>query len=122
MITEECGDVKTPWNEDVYFVPQINRKEKGFMLHFVKLFFKVSKILKVEKPDYIISTGALATFPVCVIGKLRGVKIIYIESFARVDDASMTGKLMYPIADLFLVQWEEMLKIFPKAIYAGGIF
>ena len=92
------------------------------MLHFVKLFFKVSKILKVEKPDYIISTGALATFPVCVIGKLRGVKIIYIESFARVDDASMTGKLMYPIADLFLVQWEEMLKIFPKAIYAGGIF
>ncbi len=122
LVTEECGEVKTAWNDDVYLVPQINRKEKGFLLHFAKLFITSNKILKKERPDYIISTGALATVPVCVIGKLRKVKIIYIESFARVDDASMTGKLMYPIADLFLVQWEEMLKIFPKATYAGGIF
>ena len=38
------------------------------------------------------------------------------------SEASLTGKLMYPLADLFLVQWEDMLKVFPKAIYAGGIF
>lgn len=122
LITEECGELKTAWNDDVYFVPQINRKEKGFLLHFIKLFFKANRIIKKEKPDYIISTGALATYPVCVIGKLRKVKVIYIESFARVDEASLTGKLMYPIADLFLVQWEEMLEIFPKATYGGGIF
>lgn len=53
---------------------------------------------------------------------MRKIHIIYIESFARVDEASLTGKLMYPLADLFLVQWEDMLKVFPKAIYAGGIF
>ena len=49
-------------------------------------------------------------------------KIIYIESFARVDNASLTGKLFYKIADVFIVQWEELLKIYPKAIYGGGIF
>ena len=49
-------------------------------------------------------------------------KIIYIESFARVDEASLTGKLMYPIADKFIVQWEEMLKLYPKAVYGGAIY
>ena len=62
------------------------------------------------------------TYPVCLLGKMRKIHIIYIESFARGDEASLTGKLMYPLADLFLVQWEDMLKVFPKAIYAGGIF
>jgi UDP-N-acetylglucosamine:LPS N-acetylglucosamine transferase len=75
-----------------------------------------------EKPDTIISTGALVTFPICLLGKLMRKRIIYIESFARVDTASLTGKLMYRIADLFIVQWEELLKIYPKAMYGGGIF
>ena len=62
------------------------------------------------------------TYPVCFLAKRKGMKIIYIESFARVDAPSLTGKLMYSLADLFLVQWEEMLEVFPKATYAGGIF
>lgn len=93
-----------------------------FSYSFYQAFFQAYAILKKEKPDCIISTGALMTYPVCLLGKMRKIHIIYIESFARVDEASLTGKLMYPLADLFLVQWEDMLKVFPKAIYAGGIF
>ena len=122
LITEKSGEIKSAWGNSTYYLRQISRKEPLFLFHFIKLFFQSFKILKKEKPDCIISTGALMTYPVCVIGKLRKCKIIYIESFARVDDASLTGKLMYPIADLFLVQWEEMKEIYPKAIYAGGIF
>jgi UDP-N-acetylglucosamine:LPS N-acetylglucosamine transferase len=75
-----------------------------------------------EKPDCIISTGALITYPICLLGKMMGKKIIYIESFARVDRPSLTGKFMYKVADLFIVQWEELLKHYPKAVHTGGIF
>ena len=54
--------------------------------------------------------------------KLRGGKVIYIESFARVHDASLTGKLVYRFADLFIVQWETMIDVYPRAKYVGGIF
>ena len=75
-----------------------------------------------EKPDVVITTGALVAFPICLIAKIFGKHIIYIESFARVNSRSLTGRLLYPISDLFLVQWEEMLKFYPKAKYVGGIF
>ena len=75
-----------------------------------------------EKPKVVVTTGALISFPFCVYGKLMGAKVIYIETFARVNDRSLTGRLVYPIADLFLVQWESLLELYPKAKYVGGIF
>ena len=73
-------------------------------------------------PDIIISTGALSTIPMCLLGKVFRKKIIFIESFAKVNSPTLTGKLIYKIADQFYVQWEEMLDIYPKAIYKGGIY
>jgi len=122
LVTEKTNQETTAWGEDTYYLRQINRKEPLFIFHFIVLFFKAMKIIKKENPDCILSTGALVTYPLCVVCKLKKKKIIYIESFARVDEGSLTGKLMYKIADLFLVQWEEMLEVFPKATYSGGIF
>ena len=48
--------------------------------------------------------------------------MIYIETFANIKTKSMSGKLVYPIADMFVVQWESMLKLYPKAVYGGWIF
>lgn len=121
-VTEEGGQVRDAELKNVYTLPQINRHEKRFVVHFAKLFFKAIKIIVKEKPDFIITTGALIAFPFCVIGKMRGTKIVYIESFARVNDQSLTGRLVYPIADLFLVQWKSLLRFYPKAKYVGGIF
>lgn len=106
----------------IFKVNQINRKEKFFIFHFFKLFFKSAKIYKKIKPEVIISTGALVTVPVCFIGKLCHCKIVYIESFARIYKPSLTGKIMYKFADVFIVQWPELLSFFPKAKYFGGIF
>ena len=122
LITEKTSEGKTAWGDRTYYLRQTNRKEPLFLFHFIKLFFQANAILKKERPDCVISTGALMTYPVCFLAKRKGMKIIYIESFARVDAPSLTGKLMYSMADLFLVQWEEMLEVFPKATYAGGIF
>lgn len=124
LITEQGGFHELNFCDKVYYVPQMNRKEPLFLLKFVQALFCSYKILKKENPDCIISTGALASCPVCMLGKMKKKKIIYIESFARVDSPSLTGKIMYKLklADLFLVQWEEMLNFFPNAVYAGGIF
>lgn len=48
-------------------------------------------------------------------------KVIFIETFANITTKTLSGKLVYPIADLFLVQWEEMLELYPKAKYRGGL-
>lgn len=80
------------------------------------------KILLKEKPDIIISSGAAVAVPFFYIGKLFGAKTIYIEVFDRIDKPTLTGKLVYPITDRFIVQWEEMKEVYPKAINLGSIF
>ncbi|MEA5017671.1 MAG: PssD/Cps14F family polysaccharide biosynthesis glycosyltransferase [Erysipelotrichaceae bacterium] len=74
------------------------------------------------KPKFIITTGTHTAVPICYIAKLFKTKIIYIETFANIETKTMTGKMIYPIADLFIVQWESMLKLYPKAIYKGWIY
>lgn len=80
------------------------------------------KILKKEKPDLIISSGAAVAIPFFYLGKLFGAKTIYIEVFDRIDKPTVSGKLVYPVTDKFIVQWEEMKKVYPKAINLGSIF
>ena len=123
FVTEKSGQISSEnKDENMYLIKQINRREKTFVIKFVLLFIKAFKILLKEKPDVIITTGALASYPFCVVAKLMRKKVVYIESFARVYQKSLTGKLVYPFADLFIVQWESMLKQYPKARYAGKIF
>ena len=122
LFTEKSEFSLSGFCDRVYYVDQINRKELLFLFKFIRLFFQSGKVLMREKPDCIVTTGALAAYPISLLAKLTGKKIIYIETFARIDTASLTGKLMYPISDLFIVQWEDSIKFFPKAVYGGWIF
>jgi UDP-N-acetylglucosamine:LPS N-acetylglucosamine transferase len=75
-----------------------------------------------ERPKLVISTGGEIAIPICYIAKIFGrKKIIFIECFGRPYEPSGTAKLIYPIADLFLVQWESLLKKFKKARYEGRV-
>ncbi|WP_368431051.1 hypothetical protein [Weissella confusa] len=49
-------------------------------------------------------------------------KIIFIESYAKSNSPTLTGKIVYRFADMFIVQWEEMKHIYPKALYLGSIY
>lgn len=80
------------------------------------------KVLHKEKPDLIISCGAAVAVPFFYLGKKMGAKLVYIEVFDRIDKPTMTGKMVYPIVDKFIVQWEEQKKVYPKAINLGSIF
>lgn len=74
------------------------------------------------RPKYIVTTGTHTAGPMCVLGKIFRKKIIYIETFANRNTKTATGKLIYKFADLFIVQWEEMLKLYPKAVLGGSIY
>lgn len=119
---------KTKYNKNdkkiKYFVKQVNRKEILFIFKMICILFKSLYIFMKEKPDVIISTGVLATIPMLYIGHIFKKKVIYIESFAKINRPTMTGKLIYKnhIADQFYVQWESMLEFYPDAIYKGGIY
>ena len=84
-------------------------------------FFKALSIYLKERPRVIISTGAGMAIPFCYIGKALGSKIVYIESMAAVVRPSLTGKTIYPIADMFIVQWAALKRFYPKAAYGGTI-
>ena len=83
---------------------------------------KSFRIFLKEQPDAVICTGVLAVLPVCLIAKIAGKKLIYIESFAKVTSPTLSGKLLYRFADQFYVQWEQMLQVYPRAIFLGGIY
>lgn len=106
-------------NEKIYFCYYpTNRNIKNL----IKNTFLAIKVLIKEKPDLIVSSGAAVAVPFFYIGKILGAKLIYIEVFDRIDAPTMTGKMVYPITDKFIVQWEEMKKVYPKAINFGSIF
>ena len=95
-----------------------NRSLKALLIN-IRL---AAKVLRMERPDLIISCGAAVAVPFFYIGKLLKIKTIYIEVFDRIDKPTLTGKLVYPIADRFIVEWKEMLNVYPKAINLGSIF
>ena len=122
LVTEKNEFEVRSFGNRQYFVPQINRKELLFLPKFIRLFFHANKLLKKEKPDLIITTGALISVPFCILEKKKKGKVVYIESFARVHEPSLTGKILHRYADVFIVQWEDMLNYYPDAILGGGIF
>ncbi len=122
IVTEKTLYDTNVENKRMYFVKQVNRKEKTFLFKMIANSFKAVSIYFKEKPDIIITTGVMAMIPLCLISKLFGKKLVYIESFAKVTTPTQTGRFLYKYADRFYVQWESLLEIYPDAICLGGIY
>ena len=84
---------------------------------FICLFIYIK-----HHPDYIVSTGAHVGGVMCLIGKILGSKVIFVETFANINTKTATGRLVYKFADKFIVQWDSMKDIYPNAIDGGWIF
>lgn len=104
--------------EKKYFVIDPKKNPLGL----IKNFFQSAKIIFKEKPDVVFSTGGGCAFFSCFFGKLFGSKIIYLDVYDRINELTLTGKLVYPLADLFLVQWPSTAKKFRKAKYWGAVY
>ncbi|RKD15077.1 hypothetical protein BCY91_05995 [Pelobium manganitolerans] len=105
-----------------YIRPDVMGRGYKYIWNILVNFYLSFLILIKFKPKVILTTGSHTAFPMCVLGKLMGIKIIYILSYARVNSKAKTANLVYPFADLFLVQWESAQKLYPKSIYKGGLF
>ena len=122
IVTEKTDYSVIEDDRKIYYLNQVNRHEKTFIFKMALNFIKSLNLFIKERPDVVISTGALATIPMCIFAKVFKKKIIFIESFAKVNSPTLTGKLVYKFADQFYVQWEQMKEHYPNAIFRGGIY
>jgi UDP-N-acetylglucosamine:LPS N-acetylglucosamine transferase len=80
------------------------------------------RVLGRERPSAILTTGAGVAVPFAWIGRLRGARVVYVESFTRIDSVSLSCRMIRPVADRVYVQWPEMLDLVPEAVHAGNVF
>jgi beta-1,4-N-acetylglucosaminyltransferase len=74
------------------------------------------------RPAAVVTTGAGVAVPFCYAARLLGARVVYIESFSRISEPSLTARLVHPVAHRFFVQWPELEPRFRKAEYAGACF
>lgn len=111
-------------NEKIDYYLEYSSRSEGlsYLIKFFKNSIKAYKIIKKTKPNVIISTGAHSCVPFYWLGRLFKIKTIYIESFAKVESASLTYKLIKPVTDVTIVQHEQMLNVYKDAQYLGGVY
>ena len=78
------------------------------------------RVVRRERPAAILSTGAALAVPFFLVGKLHGCRLVYVESLTRTDELSLAGRIVYPLADAFFVQWPGAAKR-KRARYVGGL-
>lgn len=109
-------------SEADYYLLQTDSKEALMIPKMLANCWKTLGFWYRERPQAVITTGTLVALPACLLAKLLGKKVIFIESFSRVYDCTRAGKVLYKIADLFLYQWENLGELYPRGVYGGSIF
>lgn len=119
-------------NYNVHFVRKYFSEENDFLgkkpfniisliIYQIYVIIPSLIILIKENPNLIVCNGGEASIAISYIGKIFGKKIMYLESLTRIKELSLTGKIIYPIANIFLVQWEDLLEKYKKAKYWGRV-
>jgi UDP-N-acetylglucosamine:LPS N-acetylglucosamine transferase len=78
-------------------------------------------VIRAERPDVLISDGAGVAFPFFVVAKLLRVRTVYLEVYDRIWTPTLTGRLCYPFTELFLLQWPEQAKSYPRGQVIGAL-
>lgn len=95
-----------------------NRSLRNLILNLVVAW----RTLRVVRPRVVLTTGAGVAVPFAWLARLRRVKVVYVESFTRIAQPSLTCRLVAPIADRVYGQWPELTHVVSKARYAGNVF
>ena len=120
--TKSTIDLKNKYSKVNYLVYGTKDHLLTYIFKFIYNIIKSLLLFIKIRPKVIVTTGTHTAVPMCYIGKLFFRKIIYIETFANSKTKTLSGRLVYPIADTFIVQWESMLELYPNAIYGGWIY
>jgi len=102
----------------VYIVDDANRKHP---IKVLKVLARCAQITLRERPSVVISTGAAAGCLMAFLGKLVGARVAWVESIANTERLSLSGRLVRPIADLMLTQWQEVARRYKSVEYVGQV-
>jgi len=89
--------------------------------NMVRNYFLARRLVKRYRPDLIVSSGAGVAVPFFVVGRMHRVRTVYIEVYDRIDLPTVTGKLCYPLSSLFLLQWEQQRRFYPRGQVIGRL-
>jgi UDP-N-acetylglucosamine:LPS N-acetylglucosamine transferase len=98
----------------------IRHSERDWL--FIMNLWEAYMIFRKERPNLVISTGAGPAVPFCIIGKVFRIRSIFIETSAQVMTPSLTGRILYYMADEFYYQWENLRNYYPKGIFGGLLY
>lgn len=90
--------------------------------NLLRNFWLAMKIVRRKEVQAIVTTGAGVAVPFVIVGRLLRVNVVYIESMARITSPSLTGRLVHPFADTFVVQWPELKRFYKRAVSYGTVF
>jgi UDP-N-acetylglucosamine:LPS N-acetylglucosamine transferase len=99
---------------------QIPHGERDLL--FGAYFVWAWKVVRSFQPRVIVSAGAGHAVPFALIGRLHGAKVVFLETLTAVRRPSVTGRLMYHLSDLFLYQWDDLRKAFPRGHHVGPVW
>ena len=84
-------------------------------------FWEAWRILRRERPTIILSTGAGPIVPFALVGRALGIPVIFVETIAQVTEPSVSGRIMYHLADRFFYQWKALARHYPDGVYGGPV-
>lgn len=118
VATLGISESSLPSNARQYLIGECDRNHPWQAL---KTLFRCFKVVWRERPDVVLTTGSMPLALFCLVAKLFRARIIWIDSISQIDRISMSGRLVKPFADLFLVQWPELEQRYPGTVYAGEL-
>ena len=80
------------------------------------------RVVRRVRPRTIVTTGAGVAVPFAWIGRLLGARVVYVESFTRIEGPSLSCRMIAPVASRIYAQWPELTKALPRARYVGNVF
>lgn len=77
------------------------------------------QVLDRVRPDLVLSTGAAISVPFFAQAHRHGARTAHLEPIDRISAPSLSGRLLYPFTDLFMVQWHSMREVLPESVDVG---
>jgi beta-1,4-N-acetylglucosaminyltransferase len=105
--------------ETVYFAHGPTNRNVPNLMRNLRLAWR---LLRRVRPKVVLTTGAGVAVPFAWIGRLLGARVVYVESFTRIDEPSLSCRLIAPVAERVYVQWPELATVLPRARYVGSVF
>lgn len=118
-VTAAIPDIKEKLSKEKIYYGYF--PENRHAINAIRNLLLAIRVLRKERPSMIFTTGAGISPPFFLIGKLLKIKLVFLETASYVGIATLSGKLVYGLSDVFLIQHKSAKKFYPKAKFEGGL-